>query len=262
MKIILGIGLLMENFHAVGEQMNRYPVKSILKKNPDPADSNSIQLKDIGITRETPGEIVLTTYYPDGKAHSSVIGVRASNKSKIFLKIFIDTKTFRNISETKAAVINVTRNAELLTNIALKDLLKFNERRLNFESSRFVNAPRLVDADAYVEIEVKDIRVSTLSDEIGTSKVAQIRANVKNIEVRNQKIHPFRRSELYLIESAVLATRVMEALRRGKRVIARKFLARLNDIRKECERIAPKSKDSHLITRIVNSLKNLGGTNS
>jgi hypothetical protein len=215
-----------------------------------------VSLRDVGLVEESPTEVILSTFYPDGKLHVSVMGVKAKGKSKVLLRIFTDTDTFSNITRSKGAVIIITRDIELMTNIALRRLLNFDESKLDFRSSRRVNAPILSKADAYVEIEVENIRKTKLLDEIGTSEVAYVTASVKNIKVQNSRICPFRRSESFLIESALLATRIMKAVEGGRDRVAEEKYRKLSEYQRECERIAPGSKDSCLISKITRSLKN------
>jgi hypothetical protein len=212
----------------------------------------------VGLNTESPAEIVLTTFYPDKRPHASTIGVKASGKSKVLLRIFTATDTFRNITKSKAAIINIVGDVKLLANLALKDLLGFKESMLSFENSKYVDAPRLKGADAHIEIEVKTIRKKRIFDELGTSEVAHLTAEVKNIDVKNPRIHPPRRSESFVIESAIMATRAMVALKRGEKKIAKKLFRRLNDYKEECELIAPNSRESCLIAKIANSLKRWG----
>jgi len=213
-------------------------------------------LKDIGLNEKSPAEVILSTFYPNGKPHVSVMGVKSKGKSRVLLKIFTDTDTFSNIMKSKSAAINITRNAELITNIALRDLMNFDESRLEFISSSLVDAPILRKADAYVEIEVEKTRRTKLHDKIGTSGVAYVVAKVKNVRVQNRRVCPIDRSESFLIESALLATRIIKALRRGRNQVAKEIYQKLSEYRRECERIAPKSKNSSLIAKIAGSLKN------
>lgn len=218
-----------------------------------------VSLKDMGLTEKSPTEIILSTFYPNGKPHVSVMGVKAKGKSRVLLRIFTDTDTFSNIMKSKSAVITITRDAELITNIALRHLLNFDESRLEFRSSSRVNAPILSKADAYMEIEVEKTRRTKLHDKIGTSEVAYVVAKVKNVKVQNRRVCPINRSESFLIESALLATRIMEALNRGRNQVAEEMYHKLSEYQRECERIAPKSKNSRLIAKIADSLKNQMG---
>ena len=212
-------------------------------------------LRELGLVEESSAEIILTTFYPNMKPHASVMGVKARGEHDVLLKIFVGTDTFQNIWASRSATINIVSDAELLTKVALADLLGFDESALEFENSKYVNAPKLKGVDAHVEIQVEDVRRIRLRDEIGTSDVAYVKAAVKNIEILKPRIRPFRRTELFLIEVAILATRVMEAMRRGRIEIAKRMFEKLSEFEKVCKRIAFESKESRLITNIVNSLK-------
>ena len=214
-----------------------------------------VSLKDVGLTEESPVEVILATFYPKGKPHASVIGVKARGKSKILLRIFTDSDAFSNMMRSKSAVIAVTRDVELITNIALKRLFNFDESKLDFRSSSRVEAPILSKADAYAEIEVEKTRRTKLHDKIGTSEVAYVIARVKNVTVQNRRVCPINRSESFLIESVILATRIMKAVERGRNQVAEEMYRKLSEYRRECERIAPKSKDARLIKKIAGSLE-------
>jgi hypothetical protein len=212
-------------------------------------------LAEIGLTEGSPAEIVLTTFSFNGRPHASAMGVRARGKSKVVLAVFTNTKTFKNFLRSKVAVINIVKDVEFLVSLALKDLLGFNENTLKFKKSEHVNAPKLEEADAYVEIETEKVEKAKISDEVGSSEVAYITARIKNIEVLNPSVHPFKRSEFFMIESAVLATRIREALKNDRKEAAERLFLELNKYGDKCRRIAPNSRELNLITRIINSLK-------
>jgi len=212
-------------------------------------------LTEVGLTGESPAEVILTTFSPSGRPHASVMGVRARGKSEVTLKVFTDTETFQNLRRSKAAVINIVRNAKLLSSIALKDLLGFDEGTLKFKKSDRVNAPRLEGAEAWVEVEVKGMRKKKISDEVGSSEVANVIMGVKNVEILNPSVHPFRRSELFAIEAAVLATRIEEALKKGRRETAERLFLELEEYGKKCQRIAPRTGELNMIMKIIDLLK-------
>jgi hypothetical protein len=183
------------------------------------------------------------------------VGVWARGKSDVALKVFTDSETFQNLLRSKAAVINIVRDVELLSSIALRDLLEFDEGSLKFKESKHVNAPRLDGVDAWVEVEVERIRREKISDEVGISEVANVTARVKNIEVLNPGARPFKRSELFAIEAAVLATRIDEAIKNDRREAAKRLFVELEEYQRRCRRVAPRSGELNLITKIIESLK-------
>lgn len=216
-------------------------------------------LNEIGLAKQSPAEIVLTTFSSDKKPHASVAGVVATGRSRVLLRIFTKTRTFQNIIRWRAAGINIVRDVNLLASVALKGIPRFDKFSPKFEKSNHVNAPRLAEADAHLEIEVESVKIENISDEIGTSEVAYITASVKNIGVVNPSIRPFKRSEFFVIESAILATRIWEAFKNGRNEIAKKKLIELDEYVERCRRIAPNSGDLKLVVKIQSLFKNRAG---
>lgn len=213
-------------------------------------------LSEIGLSEQSPAEIVLTTFSPDKRPHASVVGIKAMGGSKVLLRIFANTRTFQNILQSRAAVINIVRDVNLLASLALKRFPRFSKIAPKFEKSGHVNAPRLAKTDARVEVEVEKVERTKISDEIGSSEVAYITARVKNIEVINPSIHPFKRSKFFVIESAILATRIKEALKNGRDEVAKKKFLELSEYVEKCRRIAPHSGELNLMVRIKDLFKN------
>lgn len=214
-----------------------------------------VTLAELGLSAESPAEIVLTTLSPTGEPHASTIGAKADGESRIKLKVFTDTKTFENIAHRGAAVINITRDAGLLAGLALKEILGFEQESLRFEKSKHVDAPRLLGADAFIEFEVEEMERASVSDEIGISEVAYITGRVKGIEAKRRPARPFKRADFFVIEAAIAATRAIEALKRGRREVAGKFLGELEGYLGACERVAPGSREAGLIAKIADSLR-------
>ncbi len=211
-------------------------------------------LDEIGLTWH-PAEVIISTFNPDGLPHAAVVGVRKVGELEVGVKVFTDTHTFRNLEKWKGATINLTEDAKLLVRIALKKLLGFSENQLKFARSKMVNAPRVIGLPAYADLEVKEITKEKLSDELGESEIAYITLTVKKIEVAKPFVRPFKRSDFFLIESAVLATKVMKAIEGGKTEEAKRRLGKIEEYKRLCDHIAPSSEESAIIAEIAESLK-------
>lgn len=209
-------------------------------------------LRDLGIT-DVPSETVLTTFSPDGKPHASAMGVRAITDREVKLKIFTATKTFQNINRRGAAVVNIVGDAELLVRLGLPQI--FPSKNIEFERSKRVDAPRLLEADAFIEFEVKKVKKDNISDKIGTSEMAYLTGSVKNIEIGDCSPRAFKRTEFFLIESAIIATRAIEALKRERKNMAEDMIQEINHYLRKCDEIAPHSSEASLIRKIVDSLE-------
>ena len=92
-------------------------------------------LKELGLAKQSPAEIVLTTFSSDKKPHASVAGVVATGRSMVKLRIFAETKTFQNLIQRKAAGINIVRDVNLLVSVALKGIPRFGKFSPKFKKS-------------------------------------------------------------------------------------------------------------------------------
>ncbi|KXA95085.1 hypothetical protein AKJ65_02680 [candidate division MSBL1 archaeon SCGC-AAA259E19] len=75
----------------------------------------------------------------------------------------------------------MVEDAEKIAKSGLPEIFH-REKALEFASSKIVKAPRLAEVSAFIEFKVENLRIETISDELGTSKGAEIIASVENIE--------------------------------------------------------------------------------
>jgi hypothetical protein len=205
----------------------------------------------MGFRSHCPAEVVLTTFCPNGKPHASTTGAWAKG-NLILLKIFTDTQTFRNLIHSRAAVINITPDRELLVKLALKDLLNFSVRELEFGKSKFVNAPRLKKADGFIEVEVKNSRIEKVSDEFGVSEISYFETGVKHIDIRKPRlrVQVIDKSRPGVLRGAVLATKIIVAVKKGRTEKAREVFDLLSKISKRIKR----PKEKLLMAKVVEAL--------
>jgi hypothetical protein len=211
-------------------------------------------LKKLGFTIDCPAETIVTTFSVNGKPHASPMGTWLKKSGEIELRIHTSSRTFQNIVRTRAAVINISRDPKLLASQALKDVFK-SKTSLKFKKSKFVDAPKLSNADAWIELEIKNLDKMKISDEIGTSEIARVVGMVRNIEVSKPSIYPLRRASFFLLESAILATKAIEAFKRGKDDVAEKIIQEIENYRERCRKVACCSSEMKMIEKIVNFLK-------
>ncbi len=207
-------------------------------------------LKNTGLKENTPSETILTTYSKEQEPHMAAIGTQKIGDDRIELKLFTDTTTYENIKRTEVGTINIISNAKFLIKQGLPDIIP-SEKSPGWKKSETVEAPYLSEADAIIEFEVEEMQEKTITDEIGTSKFAKVTGLVKNV-VKNEKISPkpFKRPELYLVEVAVLATKAIEANKEGKDETLENYLDEISYYEKKCQKIAPKSEESKIISKI------------
>lgn len=207
-------------------------------------------LKNIGLEENTPSETILSTFSKDREPHMAAIGTRKVGEEKIELKLFTDTTTYKNIKRMEAGTINIISNAKFLIKQGLPDFLPL-ENSPDWEESETVEAPYLHEADCIIEFVVEEIQEKTITDEIGSSNFAKVTGLVKNV-VKDEKISPkpFKRPELYLVEVAVLATKAIEANKKGKDETLEKYIDEIGYYEEKCKKIAPKSEESQIISKI------------
>ncbi len=209
-------------------------------------------LKDIGLEENTPAETILATFTQEQKPHIATIGARKIGENKIGLKLFTDTKTYENISHMKAGTINIVSDAKFLIQQGLPDLIPL-EKNYELKKSEHVEAPYINEADAIIEFIVEEMQEKTITDEIGTSEFAKVTGSVKNIVKKdNISPRPFKRPDLYLIEVAVLATKAIEAKKKGKNKSLENYIDEISYYEEKCKNIAPKSEESKIISKIKN----------
>lgn len=211
-------------------------------------------LNEIGLTESSPAETIVTSFSSGEEPHMAAIGVRKSGDNEIEMKIFPDTRTWKNLNEKEAGVVNIIQNAEFLVKQGLPDDFEGKEKIVSFEKGENVDSPYLSEADAIAEFEVIDTEKKKIEDEIGSSVVWIVTAAVKKIEILKCSPRPFKRSELYLIEAATLATKALEAQDKGNDEAFKDLFREIKKFEEKCEKIAPESGEHQLISKIIGYL--------
>lgn len=208
------------------------------------------KLEKTGLKNKIVSETVLTTISKHSTPHNAVIGVKKKGKDEIELKIYEDSKTHKNISKFKEGTVNILDDVKSLLKLGLSDFLS-EDISPEFLESEKVKCPYLNNSEASIEFVVDNSEEKTVEDEIGKSQLSRITGKVKKIHI-SEKIepHPPKRIELYLIEAAIIGTRIREAEKKGKTEIAKEYLEELEYFQNKCKSIAPESEELRLISKI------------
>lgn len=136
-------------------------------------------------------ESILTSMAADGTINFAPMGVEW-DEATIVLKPFLETTTFRNVRETRVAVVNITDDVMLFAQAAIS-------------SPQFPWIPATVVRGAVLEAACswRELEVATLDD---TPPRARIEARVVHRGFRREFIG-FNRARLAVLEAAILATR-------------------------------------------------------
>lgn len=136
-------------------------------------------------------ESIVTSMAADGGINFAPMGVEWG-ESTIVLKPFLETTTFRNLSATRAAVVNITDDVMLFAQGAIS-------------SPQFPSTPAAVVRGAVLEAACswRELEVVSIDD---TPPRSRIEARVVHRGQRREFIG-FNRARLAVLEAAILATR-------------------------------------------------------
>jgi uncharacterized protein len=136
-------------------------------------------------------ESIVTSMAADGTINFAPMGVEWG-ESTLVLKPFLETTTFRNVRETRVAVVNITDDAMLFARAAIS-------------SPEYPWVPATVVRGAVLEAACswRELEVVTLDD---TPPRSRIEARVLHHGFRREFIG-FNRARFAVLEAAILATR-------------------------------------------------------
>ena len=136
-------------------------------------------------------ESILTSMAPDGSINFAPMGVEWGEEI-IVLKPFLETTTFRNVRDTRVAVVNLTDDAMLFAQGAIS-------------SPQFPWVPAAVVRGAVLEAACswRELEVVTLDD---TPPRSRIEARVIHRGTRREFLG-FNRARHAVLEGAIIATR-------------------------------------------------------
>jgi hypothetical protein len=136
-------------------------------------------------------ESIVTSMDPSGKVNFAPMGVEWGEET-IVLKPFLETATFRNVSATRVAVVNLTDDAMLFAQGAVS-------------SPQFPSVPAVVVRGAVLEAACswRELEVMSIDD---TPPRSRIETRVAYRGVRREFIG-FNRARNAILEAAILATR-------------------------------------------------------
>ncbi len=212
-------------------------------------------LQEMGFRRDSPAEVILTSYTPDGKPHGAAVGIYALGDEKIKMNIFADTQSYENLSETGSGVVNVVSDPDFFVKGGLTDLNDRIPTSFEFEDAEFVNAPYLENANAAIEFEVEEMKEKEINDDIGVSKFFEVVGAVRNVEIIKSIPRSPRRADFYLIESAIIATKAIEADKKGNRSKFEDLMEEILFFKNRCEKISSEDEKCLLIQEIVDYLE-------
>jgi len=205
------------------------------------------KLTDLGFSKDTVVETILSTYNPDGQPNAAPMGILMKNEQCVTIKLYKSSSTYQNLVSRRCGVINITSDPELFF------LSAFKEANPNakippewFEKAEILDAPKLHMADATVEISVAKITP------INAEKTEAV-CDVKLVKATKALPKVYCRALFATIEAIIHATRIKVFLsgNNRQREQASILMENIAYCKETVNRVAPNSSYAEIMTELT-----------
>jgi len=201
-------------------------------------------ITDLGFAEGVIVETVVSTYNADGQANAAPMGAVITSAQRIAIRIFTSSLTYRNLHSKRCAVVNVTSDAEVFYRTAFKEVNSEGVVPQEwFGKAETVGAPRLLAADAFIEVAVAEMRPFD-------AERAEVVCEVKLVKASGVLPKAYCRAQSAAIEAIIHATRVKAFIGHAdgwKREQALKLLETIRECNDVVNRVAPSSRYSEIM---------------
>jgi hypothetical protein len=205
-------------------------------------------LANLGFIKKTIMETIVSTYNVKGEPNAAPMGVEMKNAQHIIIRPYLSSLTYKNLQFKRCAVINITSDPELYYRTAFKETNPQGRMPTEwFEKAEVVDAPRLREADAFIEVSV--ISVRSLE-----AKRAVVLCDIKLVKTLNSFPRAYCRATFATIEAVIHATRVKIFLANGKRKEAEKLIELIEHYHDLVNRVAPNSPHSKTMSDLIQTI--------
>jgi uncharacterized protein len=204
------------------------------------------KLTDLGFLTGNIVETIISTYGADGKPNAAPMGVVMGDEQNLIINLFNSSTTYKNIKESKCAVLNLTGNIEVFYRTAFKEANPNGELPKEwFKEATTVNAPRLSLADGSIEVSIKELLPAGTEKTIVVFKANGILATKKYPQVYN-------RAMSQTLEAIIHATRVKLFINdRKEQNRVNKLLKMISNCNDVVKRVAPNSSYSLVMADLM-----------
>lgn len=211
---------------------------------------SGLLLKDnlikLGFLKNGIVESIVCTFDVNGKPNAAPMGVTTEDMENLILQPYRETLTYRNLLLTGFATINITSDPTVFYQTVFKNVdPRWSPHNHLFTDSRFVNAPRLKNADACLEVAVTEV----------ASKGAHMAkfncAVMKVFKATGLKPKAYCRAAFALIESIIHATRIQALIPQGDIDSAENLIKLVHHYADLVKRVAPESIYQQMINDIL-----------
>jgi hypothetical protein len=203
-------------------------------------------LYDLGFLEGIIGETIVSTYDVDGQATAAPMGIVVESNERLRIRPYTSSLTYKNLQANRCAVVNVTSDPKLFYLTAFKEANPDGKLSLElFEKAEMVDAPRLLAADAIIEVLVAE--TGSFSPER-----AEFLCNVQLVKASKVLPTVYCRAQFATIEAIIHATRIKPFLRGNKQEQKHAFrlLDLVNVYKDVVNRTAPNSRYSEIMAEL------------
>jgi hypothetical protein len=205
-----------------------------------------VKLTDLGFSKGTIFETILSTYNIDGIPNAAPMGVTLLNEITLNLSIYNSSQTSRNLKTSKCGIVNLTSDIDVFYKTTFKEANPTGRLPQElFEKAEMMNAPRLRLAEATIEVSIVNM------EPFGSDRT-KFSCNVEKINA--VKMHPqvICRAKGLTLEAIIHATRVKAYANDEKQQESvDKLLATMEDSNDIIKRIAQNSTYSAVMADLM-----------
>ncbi len=183
----------------------------------------------------------IASFYYNNDAWATPLGFRVTESEKVIIKVYSNTRTYSALTRGVDVVLNIARDPSLYLYTSFKNIYREWRRVIQFEKGVKVDAPRIVNAEAYIELKPTCIQY-----EVDHVKITY---NIVGIYPGKPRLEPHSRCIGHIIDTIIYLTKIRDVRDVKLREKYRLMLAlSLELVRKTC--------DPNLFN-IVNEIENI-----
>lgn len=201
-------------------------------------------LEDLGFSKGVILETIVSTYDFEEQPTAAPMGVTTMDMQHVIIKPYSSTLTFKNLCLQRSAVINLTSNPELFYRTAFKEVNQEGRVPLEwFGKAEVVNAPKIISADAFIEVSVSDVKF--------LGERAEVLCDVKLVRFSKVLPRAYCRATFATIEAIIHATRVKVFLDKGEYEEAERLIKLIRHYGSVVDHVAPDSTCSKILADLI-----------
>ncbi len=207
-------------------------------------------LSDLGFSKGIIAETIVSTYNFDGKPNAAPMGVYMEDEQNLTINLFTSSITYKNIKTNGCAVVNLTNDIEAFYKTTFKDTNLYGTLPSGwFQKSKSVNAPKLIFADATIDVLINNF------ESVSVEKI-KAKLKVKHLEAKLQYPQVHNRAMSQTLEAIIHATRVKTLLNDDKEQNnVNKLLETIANCYDIVNRVAPNSSYSLIMDYLMKRIR-------